>query len=199
MEKLSDPNKQKFEPFADLVDTALCNLHATLSNNQDSYAQQENDEVVDMLQATSSLIDEDPEDESVVLDDDPSLLLPKTISFILSDDDINDNICSLNSKQRAIYNVIIKWAREYTKNRSTLTPTVIKPLYMFITGNGGCGKSHLAKTIYHSVSKTLSYHAGEPEKSKVLVLAPTGVAAVNVYSLSTWHSGWKFSKAYPKT
>ena len=36
-------NKQRFEPFADLVDTALCNMHATLSHNKDSYAQQEND------------------------------------------------------------------------------------------------------------------------------------------------------------
>ena len=27
---------------------------------------------------------------------------------------------------------------------------------MFITGNGGCGKSHLIRTIYHSDTKTLS-------------------------------------------
>ena len=59
-------------------------------------------------------------------------------------------------------------------------PSVIKPLYLFITGNGGCGKSHLAKP--------LSYHSGEPETPKVLLLAPTGVAAVNV-SGNTIHSG----------
>ena len=60
MEKLSDPqvmasvyeNKQRFEPFADLVDTALGNFHSNLRNNQGPYVQQENDVISDMLQAT---------------------------------------------------------------------------------------------------------------------------------------------------
>ena len=209
MEKLSDPqvlavvneNKHRFEPFADLVDTALCNMHANLSHNQDSYAQQENDAISVMLQATSSLIDEDPEDETVIFNDEKSFS-PIATTVMMSDDDINENIRSLNCKQRVIYNVINKWAREHTKNRSSLIPSIIKPLYLFITGNGGCGKSHLAKTVYHSLTKTLSYHTGEPEKPKVLVLAPTGVAAVNV-SGNTIHSGLgipvgNFRKNIPK-
>ena len=67
MEKLNEPqvltvvneNKQKFEPFADLVDLALSNFHADLSHNQDSYAQQENDEVCNLLHVTSTLLDEE--------------------------------------------------------------------------------------------------------------------------------------------
>ena len=42
-------NKQRIEPFADLVDTALCNMHVNLSHNQDAYAQQENDKISDKL------------------------------------------------------------------------------------------------------------------------------------------------------
>ena len=51
MEKLLDlnvqgvvnENKLKFEPFADLVDTALLNFHSDSIDNPDSFAQQEND------------------------------------------------------------------------------------------------------------------------------------------------------------
>ena len=51
---------------------------------------------------------------------------------------------------------------------------------MFITGNGGCDKSHLIRTIYHSLTKILSNRAMSSDKPKVLLLAPTGVAAVNI-------------------
>ena len=52
MEKLLDPNVQgvvnenklKFEPFADLVDTALLNFHSDSIHNPDSFSQEENDE-----------------------------------------------------------------------------------------------------------------------------------------------------------
>ena len=49
-----------------------------------------------------------------------------------------------------------------------------------MTGKAGCGKSHLIKTIYHSVTKTLSYRGNEPDKPRVMLLAPTGIAAINI-------------------
>ena len=41
---------------------------------------------------------------------------------------------------------------DHTKNLST-----VKPIYLFITGNGGCGKSHLAKTLCHNKNISLSF------------------------------------------
>ena len=111
-------------------------MHANLSRNQDSYAQQENDEIFDLLQATSSLVDEDTDDETVGFNDDLSFP-PVVTSVMMSDNDINESIRSLNCKQR--YNIINKWAREHTKNRTSLIPSVIKSLYLFITGKGSCG------------------------------------------------------------
>jgi PIF1 helicase. len=46
----------------------------------------------------------------------------------------------------------------------------------------------LIKTLYASVSKTLNFRTLSVEKPKVLLLAPTGVAAVNI-SGTTIHSG----------
>lgn len=46
------------------------------------------------------------------------------------------------------------------------------------------GKPHLIKTISHSLNK---YWGGDPNNPRVLVLAPTGVAAVN-FIATTIHS-----------
>ena len=59
---------------------------------------------------------------------------------------------------------------------------------LFITGGRGCGKSHLLRKIYQAVTKTLMHNGGDPDKLRVQLLAPTGVAAVNIDG-TTIHSG----------
>ena len=95
------------------------------------------------------------------------------------DTEVNSRIRSLNIKKREVYEVINKWARDYINNRSCVLHIDTPPLHLFITGSGGCGKSHLIKTVYHSLTKILcSKNSDEP---KVLLLAPTGVAAISSY------------------
>ena len=54
--------------------------------------------------------------------------------------------------------------------------------------DAGIGKLHLIKTISPSVSKLLLYKDGATEKPIILLLAPTGVAAVHING-TTIHSG----------
>ena len=61
-----------------------------------------------------------------------------------------------------------------------MKPKKVEPIYLFITGGGGAGKSHLIKTIYHTVIKTFRYDGMNPENPTVLLSVPTGVAAVNI-------------------
>ena len=68
----------------------------------------------------------------------------------------------------------------------------MKPIHLFITGGAGVGRSHLMKTIYFSVTKTLMYREGNSDKPRVLLLAPAGVAAVNIDG-NTIHSGMGFN------
>lgn len=66
------------------------------------------------------------------------------------------------------------------KNMNSLKPEEIKPIYLFITGGAGAGKSHLIKTIYHAVTKTFRHAPMNPELPTVLLIAPTGIAAINI-------------------
>ena len=63
---------------------------------------------------------------------------------------------------------------------------------MFITGETGVGKSHLMKTISMFLTKTMNLNSGLPDKSKVLFLAPTRVAAIHING-TTINSGLSVS------
>ena len=104
---------------------------------------------------------------------------------ILPDDEIAGGINSLNSKQRKVFNVIHKWTKEYAKYNIHN----VKPIHIFLLGSGDTGKSHLVKVIYNAISKILLYQG--PEKSRVLLLSPTGISAVYIGGI-TIHSGLSF-------
>ena len=53
-------------------------------------------------------------------------------------------------------------------------------MHIFITGKDGCGKFHLTKSIYQSITKTLGYHGKDIKKPQVMLLSPTDVAAINI-------------------
>ena len=55
-------------------------------------------------------------------------------------------------------------------------------------GNGSCGKSHLIKTMFNALKKVFLDLNGDPDKPRVLLLAPTDVASINING-NTVHSG----------
>ena len=63
----------------------------------------------------------------------------------------------------------------------------LEPLRIFLTGNAGCGKTFLTKVMYQALAKTFSYQSRLVEKPKVLLMAPTSVAVINIES-ATVHS-----------
>ena len=83
-----------------------------------------------------------------------------------------------------MFDFVYNWAKSYIISKSAYGRQVAEPFYLFLSGDGGCGKSHLIKTIYHSVSKLFLYQSGSPVKPKVLVLTLTGAAAISTNGLN---------------
>ena len=66
--------------------------------------------------------------------------------------------------------------------------TTDEPIYCFLSGGGGVGKSHLTKALYQAALKYYNSRAGfDFGKISVLLLAPTGKAAYNIQG-NTIHS-----------
>jgi len=78
-----------------------------------------------------------------------------------------------------MHDFVLSWCRNSIKSVNYLTKESIDPILVFVTGGGG-GKSHLIKTIYHTAVSMFKYSATNPSLPTVLLMAPTGVAAVNV-------------------
>ena len=64
----------------------------------------------------------------------------------------------------------------------------VKSFHIFITGGAGARKLHLIKSIFMSLCKVLGSKGDNAEKSTILLLALTGVTAMNI-KRTTIHSG----------
>ena len=111
MNKLYEPgvtdivntNKPKFDPYADLVDTALHNFRNDLIHNLDSFAQQKNDEIDELV--TTTYIDSESEDEAVLFEDSHQDV-PVIMTPVMLNEYLNQKIQSLiNNKQRKTFDV----------------------------------------------------------------------------------------------
>ncbi|XP_057299096.1 uncharacterized protein LOC130629775 [Hydractinia symbiolongicarpus] len=160
----------------------MINFHANV-NNLDSFAEQENDDVTDEISNISN-----HDTDEIRSKTENILVFGNTFSSItepgISDDELHEKIRTLNKTQRQIFN---DWVRTYVKGLACNAHHKIKPIHIFLTGSSGCGKSHLITTISDMLNKALSYRAGNLEKDKILILAPTGIAAINIEG-NTIHS-----------
>ena len=77
----------------------------------------------------------------------------------------------------------LNWYRDKIKNTASLLPFPVNPVYKFVSGGAGAGKSHLIKSLYQTALKTFRYGPFNPELPNVLKIAPTGVAAINIIGL----------------
>ena len=184
-EKLSSPeivevvnrNRAILEPLADAVDEAMYNFH-TNARGFDIYGEQENDEVREEEKNYASEEETDNEEntENVYSGGAPA----QTIEPLISDDELNTRIRSLNEKQRELFDYIVRWSKKSSQNLRTNCAEKPAPFYIFLTGSAGCGKSYTLNTIRFYLQKALSYGAKNASKERLITMAPTGVAAVNV-------------------
>ena len=185
VKNIVEHNREMFEPDAEAVTEAeewLRNNQNDIIHSYDSFGDQENEDI--QLEAQDESLElsfneqqpshpgrssqtEQPGQTGISVHHQPAEI---------SDDQLRESIRSLNEKQCQAYDIVLSWCRDKMKNLNFMKPKI----YLFITGGGGAGKSHLIKTIYHTVIKTFRYGGMNPENPTVLLSAPTGVAAINI-------------------
>ena len=190
-----DSNRAKFEQNADAVSEALEFLRNNELGNLHSYDSlndQENADIQSGLEADESL-DESfheqlPEHLAPSLhisgqsNQPPNAIVAHSHPSDISDDSLRESVRSLNNRQRHAFNTVLTWCRTKMMQNNCNQANEIKPLCLFLSGGGGTGKSHLIRAIFHTVVKTFRHGPSNPEMPTVLMMAPTGVAAVNIDS-----------------
>ena len=166
-QKLAEPeviitvneNKKIFEPSSDEINSALVLYNC--NNNSLNVDQNETTKILEDV--------EDTYQEPVLFDSSSqshsSFNIPTNL---VSDDILREMIRSLNSQQRQVFDMIYSWAKEKIKYQNSLLQHEIKPIHLFLSGGA------------EAVTKILNFHSGSLEKQKVLKIAPTGVAAINI-------------------
>ena len=175
--------KSLVEPYSDLVNAAFLNYRAGITPSWNPFSRQENEDVENELceieltdQTETSCPDEENQTDENYSETESSELH----TTILSGSEINIKIRSLNVKQRKIFDFIYNWAKSHVKVKCGTTLKQSTLFHVFLSGSGACGRLHLIKTVFHAVNKVFLYRSGDPAKPGVLLLAPTGVGAINI-------------------
>ena len=190
VQAIVEHNRAMFEPNAEAVSDALQwlrNNNGNVIHSFDCINDQENEDI--QLDAEEEQSEDcfneqlpshfDVQCQSTKNKNRMSLIIHNQPSEV-SDDELRESVRLLTSEQREAFDVVFSWCRDSMKNLNSLRPKALKPIYLFLSGGGGCGKSFLIKTIYHTVTKTFRYAPTNLERPTVLLMAPTGVAAINI-------------------
>ena len=123
--------------------------------------------------------DENLTDDATIFEESSSLPT-YVVPVLMPGSELNVKIRSFNEKQQQLFNILQSWTKQHIKNKSVSYPSITEPLHIFLSGDAGCGLSFLTKVIYQALTKTLSYGISSVDKTKVLLMAPKNVAAINI-------------------
>lgn len=161
--------------FDRMVDENLLNELA--EDLEEQMFQEEDAEI-----AEQEVIREEGDDE--IYENEQNIAGPSAAQFLpprhIPNEDYQSLMRSLNERQRRI--VLDTLHRLKTND---------EPIYTFISGGAGVGKSHAIFAIVQSYMKYFdSFATNTPGKACVIVTAPTGKAAFNVFGM-TLHTAFK--------
>ena len=94
----------------------------------------------------------------------------ETTGIMLPDEEYLQLLRSLNIRQREFFNHVVHWIK--CKD---------EPIYAFLSGGAGVGKSVVIRALYQSLYRTLNLKEGEnPDDIRILLCAYMGFAAFNI-------------------
>ena len=180
------PNILKHEPYFEQVDLDLDDMMANMMDDDDP--NNEGPDRTDFNFLNPDLLDIDARN----IDRDDTNFTPATASInnrSMSREE-NYEICShLNEGQLEIFNYVMRYAVEYMLNERNDKP-LPDPIYVFLSGAGGVGKSYVTKAMIENTKNVLKFHLQDfDNQPSVAVTASTGKAACDLNG-TTLHSAF---------
>ena len=153
-----------------MIDDAFLNYREVLQ--PDPILNMENDETEELFSEHSN--EENSDDDSAIPSKCPSAVIPS----VVKDEEISKRVQSLNTQQREVFELVHSAAKRHLKNLNCMKPRKLTCLNLFLTGFAGTGKSFVVRLLFDHLTKLFSFK--NPAREKVILLAPTGIAAINI-------------------
>lgn len=78
-----------------------------------------------------------------------------------------------------VFDESFRWCQQRVKSKKH--GPIPDPFYLFLSGGAGTCKSHVISAIYQMAQRTLQSEGDSPDEVKIVLAAPTGCAAFNVW------------------
>ena len=165
---LIEENRKEFEKYKLMTDL-IKNIQSEIETNETKNSDDEENSDEDQEVETTSREDLNDFNEWVRNQASKDLAKFKSLVNLCDMKDLRSNIASLNEQQRRLFD-------DFTE-RMVSSDVNENPVYLFIAGEAGTGKSYLVKLLIEAV-KIIKIKAGSDlQKPPVIVMAPTANAA----------------------
>ena len=164
--RLIESKRTMFEKYKTMTDL-ISSIRTDSESNEDKNNEDEDDEAVEI--ETTHLKDIDEFNKWAKSQASKDISKFKNLTNVCDINQLRLQISSLNNQQRRLFD-------DFTE-RAVSTDVNENPVFLFLSGNAGTGKSFLVRLLIEAV-KLIKIKAGdELQKPPVIVMAPTANAA----------------------
>ncbi|CAG2216944.1 unnamed protein product [Mytilus edulis] len=178
-----ETERELYEPFRDIVEDAQQIINQGVEDSWDEIAPQ-----TEMQNAMDKDNRTDPKDTGI---ENYDIGIDLGLQPSNQEQELNRDFELPDQEFRCHLRKLNKEQLEFVYDAIHILKTSKDPIYWFLSGGAGVGKSYVTKALYQMAVKFYSKQAGEDFSSnKVMLLAPTGKAAYHIHG-NTIHSALK--------
>ena len=181
------PFSKTIERVSEYLESAEDNRPQQIGDTLNAAAEQENEDDMEEMEPMDT--NELPDESNVSKKKEKIIMKPIQVE---DDDLLLEMTRKLSEEQMIVLGKFVDYAKKLlVLSNSPSIEIHIEPPQIIVTGEGGTGKSFVINITSKWMEKILRRAGDDPSKPKVLILAPTGIAA-SLINGTTLHTGLGF-------